>query len=544
MRFLRGAALTRIELAVISLGIAALAAVAFLGHIRHGGFYADDWSVLSLVRFHGHGSVLQTLAHYYGRRPGQVLFLAALDGGLGYDAHLQLTLAAALLAIEVICLYALLREIGMVTLHAALISGLVLIFPFSDSLWLWSVETTATLAATLYLVGVLLALRAFEHRGWRSWTLHAASLALYLVALFTYEWFAVIGCLVGLLYVQRAGWRRARARWAVDVVAIIAVVGVEKLVLSDRVTPYKTQSLSGMAHHAGMIAGAGARIVGSAAIPFGSPDYRVILVALGVVALVAAGTRVLLPRGDPARAALARWLLAGGAGLLLAAAAWAIYIPGIDHYSPGALGTGNRVNGLAGIGVVILLYSAAMLLGTLLSRASGRVSSGARIQAVASVAAFGFSLFLGAGYLRRVSADSALWDRSAAAQRQLLASMHALVPKPPARATLYVFGFRPTGAEAPAFEYPWELSSAIKWSYGNAGLAGAVVDARTKWACDARGVSAATGIYAGVTRARYGEALFVDVSARRAIRVMTRSQCARPIGIKPQNLPLATAPKR
>ena len=533
------AAPTRAELAVCSLGIAALAAVAFLGHIRHGGFYADDWSVLSLVRFSGHGSVLQALDFFYGRRPGQVLFLAALDLGLGYDALLQLTLAAALLAIEVVCLYALLREIGMVTLHAALISGLVLIFPFSDSLWLWSVETTATLAATLYLVGVLLALRAFEHRGWRSWTLHAASLALYLVALFTYEWFAVIGCLVGLLYVQRAGWRRARVRWALDVVAITAVVGVEKLVLSDRVTPYKTQSLGGMAHHAAMIATAGARIVGSAAMPFGSPDYRVVLVALGAVALVAAGTRALLPRGDPAREALARWLVGGGVGLLLAAAAWAIYIPGIDHYSPGALGTGNRVNGLAGIGVVILLYSAAMLLGTLLSRASARargrvgaragwrLGARARGQVLASVVALGFSLFLGAGYLRRVSADSALWDRSAAAQRQLLAGLHALAPRPPAGATLYVFGFRPTGVEAPAFEYPWELGSAIKWSYGNAGLRGVVVDAQTKWACGARGVSAATGIYAGVTHARYGEALFVDVSARRAVRVTSRSRCAK-----------------
>jgi hypothetical protein len=526
-RLLAPAALTGRELATCALGLGLLAAVTFLSHIRHGSFYADDWGVLLLVKFGpAHSSVIHTLFQYYGRRPGQVLWYAVLESVFGYNAHLQLTLAALLLVGEVLCVYALLRTLGMVVLHAALIAALLLVFPFSDSLWLWSIQTTSTLTAGLYAIGILLALRALESAGGRALALHAASLALYLVALLSYEWFATIGCLVGLLYVYRVGWRRAGIRWAIDVVVIVGAVAFGKLALSDRVTPYRTQTLSGMVRHAGDIARAGARVIASAAVPVGRLDYRVVLGVLALLMVVAALTCVLLPLADPARPALARWLAVAAAGLLVTAAAWAIFAPGISYYSPDAPGTGNRVNGLAGIGIVIFLYASAMLLGTLVLRARGRSRTGR----AASVMAVACALFLAAGYMHRASADSSVWNRAANAQRRLLADLHALVPRPPDNARFYAYNFH-TGvaaaASVPVFDYPWELGSAIKSSYANGSLGGVVLNARTRWKCGAHYLAATTGPYTSPTGTGYGKAFLVDVQAGRVVRVTSAAQCAR-----------------
>ena len=95
-----------------------------------------------------------------------------------------------------------------------------------------------------------------------------------------------------------------------------------------------------------------------------------------------------------ARAELERWLAIAGAGAVIAAAAWSVYVPASDHYSPTPLGTVNRINAPAAIGIAILLYSCLMLLARMLVRLLRLPAAAAGLLNAAA------TLALGAAYVR------------------------------------------------------------------------------------------------------------------------------------------------
>jgi hypothetical protein len=476
---------------------AVLGGAAFVGHVRHGGFYYDDWGVLSVVRFPpARAGALQALWRLYGRRPGEVVWYAALEGVLGSHPHWQLALAGALLVAEVVCLFALLRRLGMATLAAGAIAALVLLFPFSDSLWLWSILTTNTLTATLFLIGIALALRALDTPGWRGRMLHGISLALYLVGIFTYgEAFAVLGCLAGLLYVRSAGWRRARVRWGVDVVAIGASLAFIRVALpKDVVTPYPRLSARHMWLHAGDIASGAARVLAAAIEPLGRPA------ALLVIGLLVA---LLL-----ARARDRRWLAVAAAGLAVAATAWVVYVPADYIYSPASPGTGNRVNGLAAIGLAIFLYASAVLI--------------LRRTALALLA----TTVLAAGYVHRIAADGGAWDRAASEQAQVLSTIRAHLQRPPAHAAFLVADWPQSAAPGvPVYGEPYYLSGALRWAFADPTLAGAQVDHTTRWSCRRRDVVISHLPYAPPLVAPYWRAYLVDVRADHVLALRRQERC-------------------
>jgi hypothetical protein len=149
---------------------------------------------------------------------------------------------------------------------------------------------------------------------------------------------------------------------------------------------------------------------------------------------------------------------------------------------------------------------------------SAAVAGGAIATAMAFV--------LGVGYLQRTAQDARRWDASAALQRQLLVDVHAALPRPPHGATLYAFDHPLTvGASVPVLNTTLDLTSAIRWSYADRSLGGVPLGYSTRLVCGATAVYASdTGPAHG---ARYGKALLVDVDARRAVRVGSRTQCAR-----------------
>lgn len=488
----------------VGLGLLLFAGIAvFVDHVLHGGFYYDDWGVLSVVRFPSHGGALHGLSLLYGRRPGQVLWYAALDGTLGFHAHLQLALAAALMIVEALCLFALLCRLGFERLPAGAIAALVLLFPFSDSLWLWSILTTNTLTTALYLIGIVLALRAFDASGWRAILLHASSLALYLIGIFTYgESFAVLGCLVGLLYVYRArsGWvsvRHAYVRWAMDVIAIAASLAITRLVLpKDIVTPYPRLSLHHMWLQAGDLASGAARVIASAAEPFGTPASLVVFSVVAVLLIARARDR--------------RWLAIAGAGLTVAVAAWAVYVPADYIYSPTSPGTGNRVNGLAAIGIAIFLYGAAMLI------------------ARRTWLALAIVIVLGGGYVYRIAGDTRSWNRAAQDEARILTTIEARVPHPPDGASFFIVDWPLSAAPGvPVYGEPYYLSSALKGAFDDRTLSGAQVGGASRLDCGTRRVTASHLPYAAPLVARYGLAYLVDVRAGRVTHLLRKQQCVR-----------------
>ena len=493
--------------------VAALAALALLvcaGHIRHGGFYYDDWGVLALGRFPPAGGLLHGLWLYYGQRPAQVLYYAAFDGLIGAHAAARLAVAAAMVVLQASLLYVLLRRVGMRIWEAFACAALCLAFPFSDSVWLWGILSLTSFAISAALLGVILALRALERRGARALLLHALSLALFVVSILSYEVFAVAGCLAGLLYVRAVGLARAKRRWALDVIAILATLLLARAVLPiDVATPSRTQSLAGALAHAGLIAAAGARTLGAALLPLAGVGPWIGAGVLAATLLVAA----CMYRSPRAPAELGRWLAFAAAGLLLAVAAWAVYVPAPDHYLPSAAGTVNRVNALAAIGIAVLVYSALMLLAHMLARVAG-------LRFAPAVVASALAVALCGAYALRTAGDVRAWDAAAGDQRTVLADLHAALPRPPAQAVIFAYDAPlRVGPGVPVLNTTLDLTSAVRVSYARPRLS-AVPIAAGDLRCGAAAPSSA-----GVPGV-YGHAYVVDVRARRAVDLRGPAQCA------------------
>jgi hypothetical protein len=505
----------RREVLLCGLGLGVVALLMSVAHIRNGGFYYDDWSLIALGRFSGAGGLLHSLWLDYGQRPGQVLYYAALDGAFGSAASPRLALAAAMVVLQATCLFVLLRSLSMRSRDAAAVAGLVLSFPFSDSLWLWGVLSLTSLSICAALIGLILALSALRSSGRRALALHAASLALYVTSILSYEAFAVMGCLAGLLYVAVVGLRRARVRWAVDALVIGITLAVARIALPiDVATPSRVQSLGGMVHHAGLIVAGGARILGSAVLPLAGPSPWIGDGALAAALGAAAVVWLRLPDGHRTRAELGPWLGLAGAGALAALAAWAVYLPATNHYTPTVAGTVNRMNAAAAIGIAVLLYSCIVLGGRMLGRLA-HLPPSAVSAAVAAV-----TLALGVGYVARSIADARPWDAAAGDQRRVLADMRMALPRLQRSSTVYMFGAPASvGPGVPVLGTTLDLSSAMRISYSDPQLTGVPIGAPERIACGQRGPLAA-GV-AGI----YGDAFLLDISDRRAIRLVDRRHC-------------------
>jgi len=512
------AASTRIAREALACGLALslLAAAMCAVHVSRGGFYYDDWSLLALARFPAPGGLLHGLWLYYGQRPGQVLYYAVLDRAFGLHAAPRLALAAALLVLEASCLYALLRQLGLAVRDALAIAALTLVFPFSDSVWLWGVVSLVSLAIAAALLGLMLALRALQSSGVRALALHAGSLSLFLASICSYEVFAVAGCLAGLLYVRVVGLRRARVRWAADVLAIVLTLALTRAVLPiDVATPSRTQSLGGMVGHAGQIIARGSELLGAAALPIAGVSPWAGCGLLGAVLVAASLMCLALPAGEAARVQLRRWLALAGAGALVAFASWAVYVPASEHYAPSVAGTVNRVNAAAAIGIAILLYSCLMLLVRMLARLARLPAQAAHLAVIAA------ALALGGAYLARDAGDARAWDGAAADQRRVLAEMHTALPRLPRGASVFVAGAPASvGAGIPVLDTPLDLTSAMRISYASPQLLGVPLARGASVACGARG-PLADG-FAG----SYRDAYLLDVLSRRAVRLRDRAQCA------------------
>jgi hypothetical protein len=209
-----------------------------------------------------------------------------------------------------------------------------------------------------------------------------------------------------------------------------------------------------------------------------------------------------------------RWLVIAGAGVVLALAAWSVYVPASDHYAPSAMGTVNRINAGAAIGVALLIYSCLVLLARMFATTLGLPGRAA----VAAVSAG--ALVLGAAYLNRTASDARAWDAAAADQRQLLANLHAALPRPGPRALVYAFDApESVGPGVPVLNTKLDLTSAMRVAFSSKGLIGVPIGAAAKLACGP------SGPFANGVAGEYGNSYLVDVGARRAVLLTGRAQC-------------------
>lgn len=517
------------ELGVAWVLLLIVGVAAFATNIRDSGFSSDDWAnaVRTLQTPGGVGNVISAYADITAFRPLLILYVPLTYWVFGTHMGFHLAWSVALAIFMSGMLYGLLRECGLRRVHSFLVAALLLVYPWADSTRMWPTGSMASLAIGLGLAGVWVALVGLRRDSWR---VHAVAVALYLASILTYEITALLIVAAGLLYIVRHGWRAARLRWGADLVAVIAAAVWNS---STTARPHAFD-LAALWSHFRLIVQQGGTLVARSAVPVGRPSTALVLLVLLGLCIVA-GTLAWARRGRPLAAALRPWLLLGLGGAVVVVAGWAIFTPTDAYYTPSVYGFTNRVNALAAVGLVMFLYAAAGVVGTLV----GRVAP--RLPVVATATTVVVAVILGAGYTKVLERHSDLWVGAFRGEMGALRQVAAQYPTMPSHSTVLTFGY--PGYQAPGvpiFDLTWDLSSALKLHYDDPSVSGYPVVAPAHVRCTRKGVLAGGGAISGLPPIPYGRAILLDVRTGRHVAPTDAAGCRRALpGFVPGPLELS-----
>jgi hypothetical protein len=522
---LRGALLTRAlptarELAVYAGALAVLSVIVFLSHVQHGGFVLDDWSNRTSYLYGRHHGVFGFVTAFFDRLPGSRPGLRSyqvLSAQLFGD-HMKLYLAFAVVVGWVLSveLYLLLRLARLAPLHAGLIATLVLLLPVSDATRLYAGATFVELALVLYGAGLLVAVRSLraERRG--AW-LAAGAVVLWAASWSLHET-AAAAIVVALLCFLVASVRR-RIRPLARVFGVTLLAAPLLLLLRPVQLP---QSFGTDVSHVGTMFRQSGTVLARSAVPFGRPATALVLALLGVIAAAGVAAAWRWSADHPARPALRRWLGLSGASAVLIVLAYIPYVPASPvWYEPLSAGPSNRINALAGIGYVGLLYG---LGGVLVTLAVGR-----RRLVLAAVLPAVLALVVGGGYLHRTREDASTWNQAFAAEQKALAVVRQKVPGPARYTVIYMFGHPATiGGTVPVFGATWDLRAAVRLMYGDRTLNGVPMVAGTQIVCGRTAMYPLNNGYDASFSTPYGHQVFVNVATGAAERIDNQTGCKNP----------------
>ena len=327
------------EFALASLALMILGVLVYAPHVRHGGFYLDDWPNAAGARYPpggpGFGQVISYFDGLFAFRPVLILYMSVIYSVLGTHFAYQLAFTVVLAVLLAMVLYGLFRTLGLARVHAWLIAGLSIVYPWFDSVRFWTAANLLTLSLIFACVGLWLAVVGLANHSWR---LHACAAFLYLLSILTYEITLPLIALAGLLYTSRAGFRVARARWAVDLLVVLAGglwVGLH--------TPRETRGLSADITHLGNMIVGGGTILGRSVIPVGAQRTTLALAVFAVVIVGGVLARTIFSRRFTAsKSELSMWLWLMGTGLAVAILGWMIFIPANPYYTPSVYGFTNQ----------------------------------------------------------------------------------------------------------------------------------------------------------------------------------------------------------
>jgi hypothetical protein len=520
-----------------------LAYLLYGAHVREGGWVGDAFTTRAWYALYPHTDFFSTVGHFLhlnsmSARPANAVYRVSLNDLFGADTSAWF--AWQMLSGVAMCLsiYALLRELRVAAADAAAVSVLLLAFPASLALWLWSPILQASAAIALGAIGFIAALRAFGTEGRRIWVLHLGSLALFTASILLYEVCLPAFCASILLYLLRAPRRRALLRWAADLVVLIPIV-----LLITAGNEARDQSLSGAVSHARQMAGELPGLLLGRLLPFDSARP---LAAAALLAVLLASLWALRRPGVPdrAKARLRALLGLGAAGMVVVVLAYLLYVPALDYYQPLARGIGDRVNALAGIGWVLFLYAALALASTLVALALRAPSILARL-ATAALAALLFLSWLG-----DVSGESHAYITAGREGQRVLGVIERAVPRAGRQAAIWAFG-QPVEVSrgVPLFANYWNMTAAVALAYHDPGLRSFVALPGTSFECTAAGVVALGAEYTppppgslGAFGSAYGQTWFVDTVRGQFARIDDRAECVEAGGAFALSPPLPPGP--
>jgi hypothetical protein len=490
--------------ALAALGaLAVVAAFVFAPHILHGGFYLDDWGDSAGFRYPPGGqSVGNELSYFWDTfhyRPILVLYTPLKYFIFGTHMGWILAWTAFLAVLVGVLLYGVLRTLGVPWVHAWLIAALTIIYPWFDSIHLWGSANPPPVSIALALAGLWVALWALPRHSWR---MHLIASAFYLVSILAYEITLPLIAVFGGLYTLRVGWRKARILWAMDLVVVAIGVVWDKT--------QTTRSISGVSvalDHLKEIVSHGGEIAARTVFPLGAnPRTGLALTAFALVFAVGLVVWRWAPRkaDEDSGWGLREWLLLAGGGLLVAALGWVIFIPADPYYTPTIFGETNRVNALAGLGLVIATYAALGIVGTLVARLFKR-----RAWAVPTTLAL--ACLLGAAYVHVLARHVGIWDDAFRIQTAAGERMQRQLPNLPPGATVFSTNYPAyLTLGVPIYAVTWDLNGMIKLRYDDSSLAAYPVIEGEELICERKGVIL-RGAEGTVAESPYGLARFLNL---------------------------------
>jgi hypothetical protein len=501
-----------------------LASLLVAPHVRHGGFYYDDWGNAAAYHFEGwwRASVFKW-RHGIPGRPILAFLLPLPYALFGLDPSYHLAAAGVLAALTSLSFFAFLRTLAVEFPHALAMALLSLSFPWADAAHLWPTGAMNNVAVIAYFLGSIVALRAvalWHDRRRGAMMLHVLAAVLYLVSVLTYEVAAAAIVLSGLVYRTRVSWRALRGRWLVDAVLVLATLGISLRVMSRvRHIGSLHQRVMDTPHFAGQ----GLSLFASIFVPGGissswasswdiTSSAGAKLVVLAAAAAVVAAALAMCRRGEGEERDLQRWLYLGAGGALAVAAAYFMFL-GSGLFPLFYAGLDDRINTFAAFGFVVAAYSVLALVARLIGGGRGRA---------AAVIVTAGTLLIGFGFIERVRQDVSHYDSAASDQRYFLKRLHTAVPRPPRGSTIFTFGYPPeTAPGVPIFKVPFRGAADLLWN--DRSLSAVPVYGKNVSCGPSQIRAPAFGADFAVA---YGRVLFVDVPTGRVWRIRSPDACA------------------
>lgn len=514
----------RLEFAGASVLFVVLSFAVYGWYAFHGGFIADDWVNADHYYFHPESGFWGAVHNYQTpSRPAAAVYVSLTYAVLGTDFHAHLVLSVLLAAFLSIAFFAFLRTAGLGALPSLAAAALLLVFPSSDSTRFWSTASQIDLFIGLYLVAATIAI-AGRRRFGPNPTLPAVltqvlASTLAVTAVAGYEIVAPAVLLSVVLYRWTCGRGGAIWRWLLDAVPTLLVLDFFTRKFGAGGPAHGTQLLTNVR----LLADGAVSVLGYSLYPVRTMSPWALFAGVGVVIFI-----ILLVRriaaATPDRDAIVRWLrplLLAIAGIVVG---YLMLVPVADRYPLYVPGVLNRTNCFAALGFSALVVFVLGAIAAMLVAAMPGLSEKARVQLRMALAGI---LVLGmlAAYTVRIGQDAGRWERSADIQAELLEAAHALIPSPPADATIFTSPYPGYGSpNIPIFGGGGNNDElgAFKVTYDSEGLRAFPLLEGVGPIC---GPSSMTVPDAGNSETDYGKALLIDFREVAVYRPLDKSDC-------------------
>jgi hypothetical protein len=339
--------------------------------------------------------------------------------------------------------------------------------------------------------------------------MHTASVALYAASLTTYEFTLVPILLSVLLYWPAAPRRAAVRRWAVDVIAVVAVLG-----LATAQTTVPREPISALPERLAEVTGGALSVVSWSVFPLGgTTDISAARIVGGLIVVAVLGAAVVRVWRDGRSAEVRAWLMIAAVAAAVIAAGYLVLLPAAG-YNPAHRGIANRVNAFSALGIAAFVYALVML---------AALQLGDRLRRPAAPIALVLTALLAVGYAVRLQSDERDWRDAADAQQRVLEEV-SKTPPPPAGGGLAAFHVPAfTAPGVPVFHQSWDLTGALQLLWDDYSLQAYPVNNGRSIACAAADVEVTGKDEAGLLT--YGRTRFFDAATGRSVPIRSRAGC-------------------